>query len=134
MKWYTDIRLDDDWQLTQATNGDAPIVMDVDAFMQDVRLESLTQEGELFYDKDYGWGLMDFLQGSDDETTMLEIRERVRSRLARRKEVDVESIETYSQFTEDSLVIQTRFRINGVEEQQVLEVSLSRIRTEVVTE
>ena len=76
MNWYTDVKLNDEWQLTQATNGDAPLVSDLDAFLQDVRLESITQEGELFYDKAYGWSLMDFLQGSDDAFKILEIKER----------------------------------------------------------
>ena len=46
----TDIRLDDDWQLTQASTGDAPACSGVDCFLQDIRLEAITQPGELFYE------------------------------------------------------------------------------------
>ena len=38
----TDIRLDDDWQLTQASTGDAPACSGVDCFLQDIRLEAIS--------------------------------------------------------------------------------------------
>ena len=38
----TDIRLDDDWQLPQASTGDAPACSGVDCFLQDIRLEEIT--------------------------------------------------------------------------------------------
>ena len=45
----TDIRLNDEWQLTQASTGDAPVCSGLDCFLQDIRLEAITQPGELFY-------------------------------------------------------------------------------------
>lgn len=131
MNWYTDIKLDDEWQLTQATNGDAPLVSDLDAFLQDIRLEAITQEGELFYDQAYGWSLMDFLQGSDDEFKMLEIKERVKSKLSNREEIDAESISVEVGFEEDLLRVQAYFRLNNSEDTQSVVVSLDRIRVEV---
>ncbi len=132
MNWYTDIKLDENWKLTQATNGDAPLVSDVDAFLQDIRLESITQEGELFYDQDYGWSLLDFLHSLDDETTKLEIEERVKSKLAARELIDVESIAVVSEFKEDVLTVQAYFRLAGMAELQRAEVSLSRVQMEVI--
>ncbi len=132
MNWYTDVRLDDEWQLTQATNGDAPLVSDLDAFLQDIRLESITQEGELFYDLTYGWSLMDFLQRSDDEFTNLEIKERVRSKLSNREEIDPESISVDIAFKEDFLMVQVYFRLKGSEVTQSIAVSLERIQVEVI--
>lgn len=132
MNWYTDIRLDDNWQLTQATNGDAPLVADLDAFLQDIRLEAVTQEGDLFYDQAYGWSLMDFLQSSDDEFTKLEIKERVKSKLSNREEIDTESISVNVTFEKDLLLVQAYFRSNGSDTMQSVAVSLDRIQVEVI--
>ena len=131
MNWYTDVKLNDEWQLTQATNGDAPLVSDLDAFLQDVRLESITQEGELFYDKAYGWSLMDFLQGSDDGFKMLEIKERVKSKLAARPEIDTESISVEVTFEKDLLFIHAYFQIYGLDTVHRIAVSLNRVQVEV---
>ena len=65
----TDIRLDEDGQLTQAADGDAPLCSGMDCFLQSIILEAQTQKGELFYDEDFGWSLYDFLQSEDDEIT-----------------------------------------------------------------
>lgn len=131
MNWYTDVKLNDEWQLTQATNGDAPLVSDLEAFLQDVRLESITQEGELFYDKAYGWSLMDFLQGSDDGFKMLEIKERVKSKLAARPEIDTESISVEVTFEKDLLFIHAYFQIYGLDTVHRIAVSLNRVQVEV---
>lgn len=131
MNWYTDVKLNDEWQLTQATNGDAPLVSDLDAFLQDVRLESITQEGELFYDKAYGWSLMDFLQGSDDAFKILEIKERVKSKLAARQEIDTESISVEVTFEKDLLFIHAYFQIYGLDTVHRIAVSLNRVQVEV---
>ena len=81
----TDIRLDEDGQLTQAADGDAPLCSGMDCFLQSIILEAQTQKGELFYDEDFGWSLYDFLQSEDDEITRLEITQRVRSGLLKRE-------------------------------------------------
>ena len=44
----TDLKVDDDWQLTRAASGDAPVTEGTDEFLQEIRLESMTQEGALF--------------------------------------------------------------------------------------
>ena len=43
-----DIRLDSSWKLTQAANGDAPVVSGTECLLQDIRLESLTRKGNCF--------------------------------------------------------------------------------------
>lgn len=88
----TDIRLNDEWQLTQASTGDAPVCSGLDCFLQDIRLEAITQPGELFYNSEWGWGLLEFLQAEDDDLTRLEISERVKDKLRRRKEIDPFSV------------------------------------------
>lgn len=126
-----DIKLDVDWQLTQATNGDAPIVSDIDCLVQDIKLESLTQEGELFYDLEYGWSLLDFIQRDDDDLTRLEIKDRVRSKLEKRPEIDIESVRIEIEFNEDTLRLKVSFRLNNGQVVDI-DVALSRVGVEVI--
>lgn len=53
----TDIRLNDEWALTQAADGDAPLCSGLECLYQNIILEALTQPGDLFYDASFGWGL-----------------------------------------------------------------------------
>ena len=73
----TDIRLNSEWQLTQATDGDAPLCSGLECLYQNIVLEALTQPGDVFYDAEFGWGLYDFIQSEDTELTRLEITQRV---------------------------------------------------------
>ena len=71
----TDIKLDDEWQLTPAASGDAPLTDDVEGLLQTIRTESITQEGELFYDTDFGWSLLDFIHAQETDLAKIEIEE-----------------------------------------------------------
>ena len=128
----TDIKLTESWQLTQATNGDAPIIADVECLIQDIKLEALTQEGELFYDSDYGWSLLDFIQSDDDDLIRLEIKERVKSKLERRSEIDIESVQTGIQFEEDALRLKVSFRLSNGGQDYSIDIELSRVNVEVI--
>ena len=61
----TDIRLNSEWQLTQATDGDAPLCSGLECLYQNIVLEALTQPGDVFYDAEFGWGLYDFIPSGD---------------------------------------------------------------------
>ena len=50
----TDIRLGDVWELTSAADGDAPLFSGLDCLYQNLALESVTQEGDVFYDPEFG--------------------------------------------------------------------------------
>lgn len=128
----TDIKLNESWQLTQATNGDAPIVSGIECLIQDIKLEALTQEGELFYDLEYGWSLLDFIQRDDDDLTRLEIKERVRSKLEKRSEIDVESVQTYIEFNNDTLRLRVSFSLLDDSQTYEVDIELSRINVEVI--
>ena len=126
-----DIRLDEDWRLTQAATGDAPVVTDMDCILQDIRLESLTQEGELFYDRDYGWALLDFIQADDSELIRTAIDTRIRKKLSRRDYIDTTSIKTQITFSEETLTVRVTFRFIANEQTYSIITSLDRIRVEV---
>lgn len=129
-----DIRLDEEWQLTRAANGDAPVASDLEEFLQGIRLESMTQEGDLFYDPDYGWSLLDFIQRDDDEFTRIEIQERVRSKMAKHPEVDGSSVQTQARFSDDTLQVDILFKRLDSSDIYLMSVALDRVRMEVVGE
>lgn len=129
---YRDIKLNNLWQLTQATNGDAPIVSDIDCLIQDIKLEALTQEGELFFEPSYGWSLLDFIQREDDDLSKIEISERITSKLEKRTEIDIESLKININFSEEALIISLSFKLTNKDRYYSIEINLSRVNVEVV--
>lgn len=90
----TDIRLDAKGQPVPDRNGDFATVSDDECWEQDLRLETATEEGELFYededgDESYGFGMLDFAHAENDEFTQTEIMQRVRGKLAKRTYLDM---------------------------------------------
>lgn len=128
-----DIKLDADWQLTPAANGDALLTTGVECTLQDIQCEALSQEGELFFDEEWGWSLLDFVQSIDDELTRIEIQQRIESKLAKRNEIDVESIEVFIDFMDDRLLIRVKFKLIDTSEQYELSLAIDRVRVEVVS-
>ena len=126
-----DIRLDEDWQLTRAADGDAPVVEGLEEFLQEIRLESMTQEGDLFYDPEYGWSLLDFIQRDDSELTRLEIQDRIRRKMARHPEVDVSSLRIETEFWEDVLNIGILFKRLDTQKTYRMDLALDRVQVEV---
>lgn len=126
-----DIKLDNTWGLTQAANGDAPVISDVECLIQDIKLEAITQAGELFYDTEYGWSLLEFIQSEDNELTHIEINERIRSKLSKRNQIDIESIRNTITFKDDVLNIEIAFRLINDSQTHVIDIVLNRIKVEV---
>lgn len=127
----TDIRLSDEWQLTQATDGDAPLCYDLECLYQNIILEALTQPSDLFYDPSFGWGLYDFIQSEDDELTRLEIAQRARVGLQRREVILPESIQVDVDFEDDAFVLHCYFEFDEEEEGRTLTVIISAVDVEV---
>ena len=127
-----DIRVDDDWQLTRAANGDAPVISDNEEFLQSIKLESMTQEGDLFYDLEYGWSLLDFIHSTDSELTRIAIQERIRSKMSRRTEIDISSLQVAVSFQDDVLYADIQFKKIDNDERYLMKVALDRVRMEVI--
>lgn len=126
----TDIRMDGQWQLTQAADGDAPTVTGTEALLQEIRLEAVTQEGELFHDVSFGWSLLDFIQQEENSLLRSEIENRITNKLLRYTEIEAGSVSVICQFIRDKLVIAVSFKLAGEAGLSGLTVSLDR--TEVV--
>lgn len=131
----TDVRLDDELALTQATDGDAPLCSGFDCLYQNIVLEALTQPGDLFYDETFGWGLYDFIQSEgDDELTRLEIEQRVRLGLQKREVIVAESITVAVEFSDDVIRLYCSFQLIGEDEARALNIVIGAVSVEVVTE
>ena len=122
----TDIRLNSEWQLTQATDGDAPLCSGLECLYQNIVLEALTQPGDVFYDAEFGWGLYDFIQSEDTE--------RVRLKLQKREVILPESIEISIAFEDDAVVLHCSFRFAEEDERRELDVIIGAVSVEVVSE
>ena len=129
----TDIRLSDEWQLTQAADGDAPLCSDLECLYQNIILEALTQPGDLFYELSCGWGLYDFIQSEDDDLTRLEIAQRARVGLQRREVILPESIQVIVDFEDDTFVLRCYFQFDEEETERDLTVVISAVGVEVST-
>lgn len=127
----TDIRLSDEWQLTQAADGDAPLCYDLECLYQNIILEALTQPGDLFYDLSFGWGLYDFIQSEDDDLTRLEIAQRARTGLQKREVILPESIQIDVDFEDDVFMLRCYFKFDEEEEGRTLTVIISAVDVEV---
>lgn len=129
----TDVRLSDEWQLTQAADGDAPLCSGLECLYQNIVLEALTQPGDLFYDESFGWGLYDFVQSEDDELTRLEIAQRARLGLQKREVVLPESVTIEVSFSGDAFRLNVSFQLAGEDEARELNVIIGAVSVEVVT-
>lgn len=130
----TDIRLDDNWQLTRAADGDAPLCSGLDCLYQNIILEALTQPGDLFYDPEFGWGLYDFIQSEDGELTRLELTQRAKTKLQKREVILPESIRTSVDFLDDVFHLSCTFRFAGEQEPRQLNVVVGAVSVEVIPE
>lgn len=112
-----DMMLDADGQPVSDGNGDTALVSGDECWLQDIKNEALTEEGELFYedesgDESYGWSLLEFMQGEYDEFTPMEIQQRIRSKLSKRNYIDAGSVQTKVDFDGHYYHIRVTFRKN----------------------
>lgn len=129
-----DIKVNDDWQITRAASGDAPLCRENEEFIQSIKLESMTQEGDLFYDLEYGWSLLDFLHSTNNELTKVAIQERIRGKMANRPEIDISSLQVDVNFMKDMIYTDILFRKKNADNTYLLKVALDRVRVEVITD
>lgn len=127
----TDIKLDGEWQLTPAASGDAPVTDDVEGLLQTIKTESITQEGELFYDTDFGWSLLDFIHAQETELAKIEIESRIKRKLAKYDEIVPDTAEVQQAWKNGVLYIMVSFKLYDGTDHKV-ETSLNRIGVEIV--
>ena len=130
----TDIRLDQEGQLTQAADGDAPLCSGMDCFLQSIIFDD-TAVNDLILFKNvfrlFGWSLYDFLQSEDDEITRLEITQRVRSGLLKREEILPDSVQVHVELIKDAFHIYGSFQAADTEASYSLHIIIDPVNLEV---
>ena len=108
-----DIMMDETGQPVPLASGAESLVAGIDSFLQDIRNEAVTAEGECFYDLDYGWSLLDFLHRDYNELEELRIKNRVAEKLKRHEEINQHSIQVSISTVEDTMLIHVGFKIKN---------------------
>ena len=132
---YADIQIDTDGQPIASDNGDFSVVQDTECWLQDIRNEMLTAEGELFYEdqddtESYGYSLVDFIHRQFNDDEMDEIRERFQGKLGKREDIDDGSIAINVEETEEKCNITVQF--SKMDESQNYEMDIDLNEVEVV--
>lgn len=128
----TDIKMSEDWRLTQATDGDAPVTNGTDELLQRIRMEAMTQAGELFYDESWGWSLAEFLQAEDSDFTRLEIEQRIKSKLRKYEEINSRTVQVGFVPQATGLLVEVRFEL-ATGEDAAIGIQLDRVSVEVIS-
>lgn len=130
-----DLAQRDDGNLLQSANGDISIVQRNKAIIQNIKNESITYPGDLFYNEEYGWGLYDFIQREidiNDDLLKTEIKHRISSNLAKYEYIDMSSLNIGIVFNEvGTIEIDISFMFEEDREEQRIRLNLDRIGIEV---
>ena len=129
----TDIRLDDNFQLTAAATGDAPLCSGRECLFQAIAIEAATQKGDVFFDTNFGWSLYDFVQSEDDELTRLEIEQRVYFGLQKYDVISLESIQINVSYADGTFLIKCSFKFTDDTESNDLTIVIDAVSVEVLT-
>ena len=132
----TDILIDQDGQPVAADVGEVMLVHDLDCWLQDIHLEALTEERELFYEDDqgkycYGFGLLDFQHREYTDFTKTEIQQRIKNKLSKRSYIDERSINITVQFDGAVYHIFVRFKCNDRREEYNMTIQINEVEVTV---
>ena len=129
----SDLMMDDNGQPVVSAAGENLMVSGIDCFLQDVRNEAVTMEGECFWDADYGWSMLDFIQQERDELLQTRISNRVKQKLSRRSEINQQSITVAVSFLDDDVTaVKVAFKIKNSDVSYEIDLNVDGVETEVV--
>lgn len=111
-------------------NNDVIKIEDNEQILQNIKIEMLTNEGDVFYDLEFGYSLYDFLHREINEMLIHEIRHRIITKLSRRDYVDSSSINIETIQKVDKLIFNISFYIN--EYFPEITLLLDRVKVEVI--
>lgn len=125
--------MDDNGQPVVSAAGENLMVSGIDCFLQDVRNEAVTMEGECFWDADYGWSMLDFIQQERDELLQTKISNRVKQKLSSRSEINQQSITVTVSFLDDDVTaVKVAFKIKNSDVSYEIDLNVDGVETEVV--
>lgn len=126
-----DILMDAKGQPMLEQTGEFAIIEGIDCWFQDIKNEAITQEGELFYDSSYGWSMLDFTQMEHNELTELEIQNRIKEKLSKRKEIDERTITSEVQYDGRTYNIFVQFKFYNSDVEYNLELAVDGVEVYV---
>ena len=84
---------------------DVILLDELEEILQNIKIEIVTNESDLFYNEEFGFSLSDFLHREINDMLLLEIRQRIITKLSKREYIDVESITVEFQIKEEKIFI-----------------------------
>lgn len=111
-------------------NNDVIKIENNEEIIQNIKIEMITNEGDLFYDIEFGYSLYDFLHRKIDEMLLNEIKQRIIVKLSRRSYIDSNSINIEVKQKSDKLIFNISFYIN--EYFSEITLLLDRVKVEVI--
>ncbi|WP_250278800.1 DUF2634 domain-containing protein [[Clostridium] colinum] len=111
-------------------NDDIIKIEENEEIIQNIKIEMVTNEGDVFYDLEFGYSLYDFLHREIDEMLINEIKHRIITKLSKRDYVDSSSINIETKEKIDKLIFNISFYIN--EYFSEITLLLDRVKVEVI--
>jgi hypothetical protein len=129
----TDILLDEKGNFVVAPDGDIASVSGYECLIQEIKNEMNTEPGDLFYDVDYGYGLLEFIQRQNNELNRLEFSQRIKDKLSRHNLVNADSVKVNIEgWNLKTITTKVSFKALNKEIELALTVT-DRVRVEVVS-
>jgi len=88
---------------------DIELVEGSECLLQDIKTKLYTDIGALFYDPNYGSGILRYIQSNGDELTLLEFKQALKSTLKSDDRIDNNSILVTVKFENDQLKADLKF-------------------------
>ena len=129
----TDLMMDDQGQPVISAAGESQMVSGIDCFLQDVRNEAVTTEGEWFWEADYGWSMLDFWHQEQAELLQIRSSNRVKQKLSSRSEINQQSISVVVTFLNNDVTeVKVAFKIKNSDVSYEIDLNVDGVETEVV--
>lgn len=128
----SDIELNDgDFVIT--TDGDIRLLSGVECIIQDIKNELKTHIGNLFYDKEYGGEIIEFINEKDSYINRIELLQKIEDVLYKNEMIDPDTVECFiKEWSLNGIAIRVLFAIN--EKSSSLQIEIGKgLNIEVVT-
>lgn len=110
---------------------DVILLDELEEILQNIKIEIVTNESDLFYNEEFGFSLSDFLHREINDMLLLEIKQRIITKLSKREYIDVESITVEFQIKEEKIFITVKFLVKENYDSEI-NILLDRTVVEVI--
>lgn len=111
-------------------NSDVVLLEENLQHLQNIKIEVVTNENDLFYNEEFGFNLEEFLHREIDEILLLEIEQRIITKLSKREYIVKNSINVSTYSENEKVIAIVRFLIDT--ESYDFTITLDRVDMEVI--